>query len=116
MASTRKRSNRSEYDHEQFYADRGNSRQFLETTHKPYFAGDGLLVGRLTNRELSNNPVDTESFLLGINSNTLNDAHIRKIVPEIRVVKSLNIYEKPKVQVEKPLYIDPNQRKPLFMA
>ena len=71
--------------------------------------GDGLLCSRMHPTMLSNNSVDIESDLFGIGSSNL----VKKkpiVLPEIKNLKSLAIFEKRKVQLPALLEILPNQR------
>jgi hypothetical protein len=71
--------------------------------------GDGLLAGKMNHSQLAYNGIDIESFLRGINStNLVTPSH--PVIPRIRPLKSLCIFDKPTMILPKSLKIDENQR------
>ena len=79
------------------------------TAYKTEFAGNGLLPGQIPWNNLSYNAVNTESFLLGINStNLVNPAPI--FTPQPKFLNSANIYEKKPIFIPEPLVVEKNQR------
>jgi hypothetical protein len=73
------------------------------------FPGEGLLSGRYAPTTLSHNACDIESFLYGIGSvNLVNPAPT--IIPNIKRLHSLSIFEKNAVLIPEPLIIEPAQR------
>jgi hypothetical protein len=71
--------------------------------------GVGLLPGQVPGDKLSYNSSDIESFLFGINStNLVNPAPC--FVPELKTLKSVNVYPKQPVYLPEPLVLDKNQR------
>lgn len=116
MASTRDINSPGNYSLEQYSLEK----ERLYMPYKPYatpvetmFAGDGLIMGRIGNPKLSENAVDIETFLYGIGSTNL---VIPKapVVPEIKHLKSLDIFEKTPVILPKPLVREPGQRLRFF--
>jgi len=71
--------------------------------------GDGLMVPKMTNLELSNNPEDIESFLFGIGSTNLVDPK-PKFVARLKQIDSLAVYKKEEVMMPAPLTVHHNQR------
>ena len=72
-------------------------------------AGNGLNPGQLPWSQLSYNPVDIETFLFGINStNLVNPAPPLK--PELKCLKTANIFKMPDVIMPVPLVVPKNQR------
>ena len=114
MASTRNINTPGDYDLEQWSLNR----QFDSITytygaagrpHLNYLAGNGLLMGPMPSRQLSDNYCDVESYLRGIGSTNLVKPQT-PVVPELLSLKSLNIIETPKLQIPTPLYIEGGQR------
>jgi hypothetical protein len=77
--------------------------------YNPQFAGIGLLPAQMPANNLSYNPVNTESFLFGINStNLVNPAPT--FTPEIKYLKSANVFELKPTFIPEPLVVEKNQR------
>ena len=72
-------------------------------------AGLGVTQGRLPRESLSNNSVQTESFLFGINSTNLVNPE-PKFVPEYKSLRTANFYEQAPTIIPLPLVIEKNQR------
>lgn len=112
MTDTRKKSQRGDYELEQ----NGNN-QFLEylgnrdysAPPTTFFAGDGLLPGRIANVGLANNACDIESMLRGIGTCNM-VSHQSAPTPDIRTLKSLNMIESQSVLLPNPLIIQKGQR------
>ena len=114
MTSTRNNNSLGDYEAQQIAIQKqaeyqtyvnGASGMASET----YFAGDGLLSGRLAATSLSQNACDVESFLFGIGSVNLVSPKSR-IIPEIHRIQSLSIIQKTPVILPADLVIMPNQR------
>lgn len=73
------------------------------------FAGDGLLMGRITSDQLSNNYCDIESQLFGIGSTNLVTPK-GETIPNIKKIDSLSIIDRLPVIVPEPLVVKGNQR------
>jgi len=72
-------------------------------------AGNGLNPGQLPWTTLSYNPADIESFLFGINStNLVNPAPC--LTPELKCLKTANIFKMPDVIMPVPLVVSKSQR------
>jgi len=114
MASTRNINTKGNYsleqrDYRQYenYVLYPNSQYgFAYNTRLP---GNGLLPGQIPCNKLSYNPIDTESFLFGINSTNLVKP-MPCFVPEISKIETTNIYEKSNIFIPEPLVIENNQR------
>lgn len=114
MASTRNKNNRGDYQVEQkshiqrmeylTYENGGNGKP-LET----FFAGNGLLSGRVASSNLSHNSCDIESSLLGIGSTNLVNPQT-PVKPDIKPLQSLNVIDKLPTMIPEPLIIDKHQR------
>lgn len=112
MTDTRKKSQKGDYELEQH----GNT-QFLDylgsrdysTPAATYFAGNGLLSGRVASVGLANNACDIESMLRGIGSCNM-VSHQSAPTPDIRTLKSLNLFKSEDVLLPNPLIIEKGQR------
>jgi hypothetical protein len=114
MASTRNINTPGDYELEQTAINR----QFDSLTytyaangrpHLNYLAGNGLLMGSMPSRQLSDNYCDIDSYLKGIGSTNLVKP-LAPVIPQLLSLKSLNIIETPVLQIPKPLVVEPNQR------
>lgn len=74
-----------------------------------YFAGDGLIIGRIAASKLSDNSCDIESQLFGIGSTNLVTPK-EPIQPSIKPVQSLSIIDRLPILVPEPLVVERNQR------
>jgi len=114
MASTRNLNTIGDYKMEQksykdkldYLTDKNNN---YGVPNNIYFAGDGLLMGRIASESLSNNYCDVESFLRGIGSTNLVEP-MNDIKPEINNYKSLDIMNRIPMIIPKPLIVNKNQR------
>lgn len=111
MASTRNKNTQCNYNLEQ-----KQNRQFelyntqYGTSYNTEFAGNGFMPGKLPREYLSQNSVDIESFLFGINSTNLVNPKTDDFVPKINYLETANIYEKPVIYIPEPLVVEKNQR------
>ena len=88
----------------QLYKNGANGRAY-----NTKLAGNGLNPGQMPWSTLSHNPADIESFLFGINStNLVNPAPCFQ--PELKKLKSANIFNKEPTIMPIPLVIEGNQR------
>lgn len=114
MASTRSKNTPGNYCLQQLEYSQG--RQY--TIYKNSFAGEaydtklpgnGLLPAQIPWNQMSYNAPDIESFLFGINStNLVNPAPC--LTPELKQLKSANVFEKGPVYIPEPLVVEKNQR------
>ena len=116
MASTRNKNYAGNYCLEQKqFAD---SAQYTLYPNSQYGAafdtmmpGNGINPGQIPWNQLSNNAVQIESFLFGINATNLVNPAPHHIVPELKSLGTVNFFEKSKVvQVPQPLVIEKFQR------
>ena len=114
MASTRSKNNDGDYALEQL--SNTNKCDYLTSQKNnygnpvnTYFAGDGLLQGRIAPRNLSGNPCDIESQLFGIGTSNM---VIKKqnVSPDIHTIQSLNIINRLPVLLPEPLIVEKGQR------
>jgi hypothetical protein len=104
MASTRSKNSPGDYELE----IKGKILQADYRTYEPFgaptqttWAGDGLLFGTVGPSKLSSNYCDIESNLRGIGANNL-IAPLPDLAPQINQLQSLNIIDRPKVQLPEP--------------
>jgi hypothetical protein len=116
MASTRDKNSPGNYSLEQYALKK--ERDYLP--YKPFscpqetmFCGDGLLMGRIGNTQLSENAINIENFLYGIGSSNLVNPQ-SPVVPEIKQLNSLSIIDRIPLILPKPLTTQPAQRLRLF--
>lgn len=76
------------------------------TTHIPTY---GLNPPKLPRDKLSNNSIETESYLFGINSTNLVKPR-DPVTPKINQLDNLTFFEKLPLQIPEPLVIKNNQR------
>jgi hypothetical protein len=114
MSSTRNINTPGDYDLEQWkYKQNLEYNTYIHSSYgiqdKTYFAGDGLIMGRIPSTQLSINYTDVESKLFGINSTNLVSPR-PEVTPKIKELKSLSIIDKIPVILPDPIVIEPNQR------
>ena len=76
--------------------------------YNPKLAGIGLLPGQVPWNQLSNNPVNTESFLFGINSTNLVNPEPH-FVSEPKPIFYSNLYQPKPTHMPVPLVIERNR-------
>ena len=114
MASTRNKNTPGNYCLRQMsYAESRNYLAFINGAngyaYETRLPGNGLNPGQVPWNKLSSNAVDIETFLYGINStNLVNPAPC--LTPEIKILKTANIFEKEPTYIPEPLVIEKNQR------
>ena len=114
MASTRNKNTpgnycleQKEYKESSGYTLYPNSQ--YGTAYNTRLAGNGLNPGQIPWNKLSYNAADTESFLFGINStNLVNPAPC--FTPELKCLKTANIFKMPDVIMPVPLVVPKGQR------
>lgn len=116
MSSTRNINNQENYNLKQYSLNKERlympNSSFSSPT-ETMFPGNGLLPGKIANSQLSNNAIDIETFLFGIGSSNLVNSYI-PVVPNIKPLKSLNMFNTNNVILPNPLVIEPGQRLRLF--
>jgi hypothetical protein len=71
--------------------------------------GNGVNPGQVPWNKLSNNAVQIESFLFGINSTNLVQAQA-PLVPELKKLETANFFERTPVFIPEPLVVEKSQR------
>ena len=74
--------------------------------------GNGLLPGQLPRDKLSNNPVEIESFLFGVNSTNLVNRS-PPLIAQLISLPDVNIYSKKPTIIPLPLVIEKNRPYPI---
>ena len=111
MTDTRKKSQKGDYELEQnlntqYLGYSGSSDSIPAAT---YFAGNGLLFGRMASVALANNACDIESMLRGIGTCNM-VSHQTAPTPDIRTLKSLNLFKSEDTLMPDPLIVAKGQR------
>ncbi len=114
MTSTRNINSRGDYNLEQEYY--GLARNYNNYKHssqgcayKPSIPSIGITPNRMPRNTLSNNPVDIESLLFGINSSNLVNPQ-KPIKPQLKRIPTSEFFDRLPVHMPKPLVIENNQR------
>ena len=114
MASTRNINTRGNYNLEQehFNLSRNNISYIHNPQGKAYInamPSIGYMPSRMPRGTLSNNPIEIESMLFGINSTNL-VKHTKPIKPDLKAIPTLNFFERIPIHLPKPLVVEHNQR------
>jgi hypothetical protein len=115
MASTRNKNTRGNYcleevsySHARIYTIYKNSG--YGEAYNTQLPGNGLNPAQIPSNKLSNNAVDIESFLFGVNSTNLVESKPPCLVPELTHLSSANLYESEPTYIPEPLVVEKNQR------
>lgn len=114
MTDTRKKSQKGDYDLEQavsfgFVDYYVNSENRMGCPVNTYFPGNGLIGQKASRVNLANNSCDIESMLRG--TGTCNMVQTQSpIVPDVRQIQSLNLFDSQPVQVPEPMVVHKGQR------
>lgn len=112
MASTRNINNPGNYNLQQSVFRNSinyNLNEKFGVSTNTTLPGNGFGLEQLPREKLSGNPVDTESFLFGINSTNLVEP-AKCFVPNIKQLKSTNMYKNPTIIIPEPLVVLNDQR------
>ena len=113
MASTRDRNTPGNYRMEQnmnMSTIGWNTAQHETTTYHP---GDGVGVAKTARTALAANACDIESQLFGIGTANLENPQ-PIVVPQLKQLKSLAMFDKPKVSMPDPLIVSSVNRPMIF--
>lgn len=113
MASTRNKNTSINYNLEQrSYQQQDTYTRLYGESYQTKLAGNGLINGKLPREQLSGNPINTESFLFGINStNLVNPAPT--FHPELHNLSQVHIFDKGQTFMPEPFICETGQR-PLY--
>lgn len=80
--------------------------------HDTRLPGNGVNPGQIPWTQLSNNPVQIESFLFGISSTNLVNPSLSNtsIVPDLKPLGTANFFERPQFLMPEPLVVERSQR------
>ena len=114
MASTRNRNTRGDYNLEQQeYKSSRNYNNYLHAAQGCAYLHSiptiGIMPNRMPRHTLSNNPIDIESTLFGINSTNLVNPQ-KPIKPQLKKIPTSEFFNRLPVHMPKPLVIENNQR------
>jgi|UniRef100_A0A6C0IQF1 hypothetical protein len=112
MASTRNKNSIGDYQNEIHSYTHASNYMTYDNAGKVennYFAGDGLLMGRMASENLASNACDIESQLFGIGSTNLVTPQ-KQIQPKIHNIKSLNVSDRISMIIPAPLVVEKDQR------
>jgi len=114
MASTRNRNTRGDYAlEEQKYKLSKNYNNYLYAAQgcafQPSIPTIGITPSRMPRHTLSNNPIDIETMLFGINSTNLVNPQ-KPIKPELKRIPTSVFFNRLPVHMPKPLVVENNQR------
>ena len=112
MASTSNKNHQGNYDQEQSsFLKHRNYDEYLGriVNTKTCLPGNGLLSGRMTPMVLSKNYTNIESELLGIGSTNL-VLPKAPVIPQLKSLKSLDVFDKDRVIIPQPLVVEKYQR------
>jgi hypothetical protein len=119
MASTRNKNTRGNYCLDQRQSTRPEAWQLYKNGANGYaydtrLPGNGLNPAQLPWNTLSYNPADIESFLFGINSTNLVEP-APPLTPELKCLKTANIFNSTPIIMPIPQAIPKNQR-PMYLS
>ena len=78
------------------------------------FPNAGIHVGRTPRQMLSNNPIDIESALFGINSTNLEKPQ-KPVKPELKTLPNVTFFERSNIVMPQPFVHHKNQR-PMYLS
>ena len=114
MASTRNKNLKSDYCLEQKRYTESLTYNFYQFSpygqaYSPAIPSIGYTPSHINPSALSNNHVDIESSLFGINSTNLVEP-AKPVIPELNKLPMIDFFNRMAVIMPQPLYMDTNQR------
>jgi len=114
MTDTRKKSQKGDYNLEQavtfgVYDYYFNSENRMGCPVNTYLPGNGLVGQSVSRVNLANNSCDIETMLRGTGTCNMVETQA-KIVPDLRHIKSLNLFETQPLQLPEPMVVHKGQR------
>lgn len=114
MTDTRRKTDRGDYEKDQevsaFYVDYfTNSYYCYGKPTEVYLPGNGLIGTKINHMDLANNTVDIESMLRGTGSQNMVSKQA-PIVPDLKYLKTVNIFDNAPVYMPDPLMVQKDQR------
>ena len=108
MTDTRKKSQKGDYNLEQAVTF-GFYDYYLNSENRIGCPVNGLVGQRVSRVNLANNSCDIETMLRGTGTCNMVETQA-KIVPDLRQIKSLNIFDTQEVQLPEPMVVHKGQR------
>jgi hypothetical protein len=96
-----------QYQHSRHYTLYPNSQ--YGSAYSTNLPGNGLNPGQIYGGKFSQNPIEIESFLFGINSTNLVNPQ-EPLTPELKNLSNVNVFESQPIIMPKPLVIEKGQR------
>jgi len=114
MSSTRNINARGDYSLEQEYYGLGRMyNSYIHSSQGCAYQNSiptiGITPGRMPSNALSNNPIDIESALFGINSTNLVNPQ-KPIKPDLKRIPTSVFFDRLPVTMPNPLVVENNQR------
>ena len=114
MTSTRNKNTKNDYcleQRENLNVNQYNLYEYSQygSAYKPSIPCLGITPSYMPRNTLSNNPVDIESCLFGINSNNLVQEN-KPVKPELKKIPYSNYFERIELIMPKPLVVEKYQR------
>jgi hypothetical protein len=114
MSNTRKKSQKGDYNLEQ-ETHFGNYDYYFNSENRygnpvnTYIPGNGLIGQKVSRVNLANNSCEIESMLRGIGSCNMVEA-LAPVVPDLRHIKTLNLFETQPTFIPEPMVVHKGQR------
>lgn len=113
MASTRNKNTSINYNLEQrSYQKQDTYTRLYGESYQTNLSGNGLIHGKLPREKLSENAINTESFLFGINSTNLVNPS-PTFHPELNKLNQVHIFDNKQIFMPEPFIHEVGQR-PLY--
>ena len=114
MTDTRKKSQKGDYNLEQavtfgFYDYYFNSENRMGNPVNTYLPGNGLVGQKMSRVNLANNSCDIESMLRGTGTCNMVETQ-NPVVPDLRQLKPLDLFETKTTQLPEPMVVHRGQR------
>ena len=114
MTDTRKKSQKGDYNLEQaitfgVYDYYFNSENHMGNPVNTYLPGNGLVGQKVARVNLANNSCDIETMLRGTGTCNMVQSHT-PILPDVKNIKSLNLFDTQPMQLPDPMVVQKGQR------
>ena len=117
MASTRNKNTKGDYDIYKRMVTQEH-KHIMNLQHgeskNTAFPNTGIHVGQTPRQMLSNNPIDIESALFGINSTNLEKPQ-KPVNPELKTMPNVAFFERSNIVMPQPFVHHKNQR-PMYLS
>ena len=112
MASTRSKNDRGDYKLEQKSLQKRSEHVMYPYRRVAYdnaLPAAGINVGHMPSNQLSNNAIDIESRLFGINTNNMVNPQ-KPVIPELNTHRNLEFFDRQAVLMPEALVVEKDQR------